>query len=102
MSDRPNKPRLTVRFLTSTVSHPKKTHIQTTFPAPTIPTITLLREAQDKTDSTPALVQGVAALFGLPSVHLGRVAGRLLCQDETAFFELQIQLGKAEKRKELH
>ena len=36
------------------------------------------------------------------SVHLGRVAVRLLCQDVTAFLVLQIQLGKAGKRKELH
>ena len=50
----------------------------------------------------PTLVQGVAALFALPSVHLGRVAVRLLCQDVTAFLVLQIQLGKAGKRKELH
>ncbi len=47
-------------------------------------------------------MQGVAALFALLSVHLGRVAGGLLCQDETAFFELLIQLGKAGKRKELY
>ena len=48
---------------------------------------------------TASLVQGVAALFALPSVHLGRVAGGLLCQDETAFLELLLQLGKAVKRK---
>jgi len=60
MSDHPNKPSQADLGL---------------FPAPTTPTMALLREAQDKTDSTPALVQGVAALFGLPSVHLGRVAG---------------------------
>ena len=42
------------------------------------------------------------------SVHLGRVAGRLLCQDETAFLvlltklELLHQLGKAGKRNKLH
>ena len=65
-------------------------------------------------------MQGVAALFALPSgmtqqkqqrgypllshasIHLGRVAVRLLCQDVTAFLVLQIQLGKAGKRKELH
>ncbi len=53
-------------------------------------------------------MQGVAALFALPSVHLGRVAVRLLCQDETAFLvlltklELLHQLGKAGKRKEIH
>ena len=59
----------------------------------------LSKEAQYK---TAPLVQGVAALFGLPSVRLGRVAGGLLCQDKTAFLELLLQLGKAVKRKELH
>ena len=69
------------------------------FPTPIIPTMALARKPNTK---QPPVVQGVAALFGLPSVHLGRVAGGLLCQDETAFFKLLIQLGKAEKRKELH
>ncbi len=59
----------------------------------------LIKEVQYK---TAPIVQGVAALFNLPSVHLGRVAGRLLCQDETAFLELLLRLGKAGKRKELH
>ena len=41
-------------------------------------------------------------LLSHASIHLGRVAVRLLCQDVTAFLVLQIQLGKAGKRKELH
>jgi hypothetical protein len=44
-------------------------------------------------------VQGVAALFALPSVHLGRVAVRLLCQDKTAFLVLLFLAWKSRKKK---
>ena len=71
------------------------------FPTPTIPTMALLRhDVAEAATSVP--------LFRHASVHLGRVAGGLLCQDETAFLvlltklELLHQLGKAGKRKKLH
>ena len=44
-------------------------------------------------------MQGVAALFALPSVHLGRVAGGLLCQDETAFLRTADSAWKSRKKK---
>jgi len=96
MSDRPNK-----SFLRWKSNISPEWLTWASFPTPTIPTMALLRhDVAEAATSVP--------LFRHASVHLGRVAGRLLCQDETAFLvlltklELLHQLGKAGKRKQLH